>query len=345
MTANSTPPIAASARKKATIYDVAEVAGVSKSLVSLVLNNDPSVSKPRREAVLAAIQELNYRPSRLAQNLAAGRTRTVGVIVAEYDNLSYINALAGMREVFDAANYQVIINDLHRGGGLDDPVLAFNAMHVEALIFIAEPGGLATDDLTVPAVMIGERESRIPGADAIFSDDDAGTQMVLEHLWSLGHRKIAHLTGIGGIAGNRDRAYRKFMLEHGQTPATFGSGQPTTAEGGYRGAKELLASGLPFSAVYAANDSMAAGATSAFAEAKLFVPSDISMVGYDNSPLSSEHMLKLTTVDDRGFDVGKLAAERILDVLEHDGPAEPINVLLEPRLVIRQSSRKLISSS
>ena len=291
--------------------------------------------------MLNAIEELNYRPSRLAQDLAAGRTRTIGVIVAEYDNLSYINALAGMREVFDAANYQVIINDLHRGGRLDDPVDAFNAMHVEALVFIAEPAGLKTDFITVPTVMIGERESHVEGADTIFSDDDAGTKLALEHLWSLGHREIVHLTGAGGIAGNRDRAYRAFMETRGAKPSTFGHGQPTTAEGGYRGAKELLQANIPFTAVYAANDSMAAGAVSAFAEAHLYIPADVSMVGYDNSPLSSEFMLKLTTVDDRGFDVGKLAAERILEVLSSESAVEPVNLLLEPRLVVRQSSRSI----
>ena len=341
MATKSPAPSAVGSRKKPTIYDVADAAGVSKSLVSLVLQNDPSVSEPRRAAVLNAIEELNYRPSRLAQNLAAGRTRTIGVIVAEYDNLSYINALAGMREVFDAANYQVIINDLHRGGGLDDPVDAFNAMHVEALVFIAEPAGLKTDAMTVPAVMIGERESHIEGADTIFSDDDAGSKLALEHLWSLGHREIVHLTGTGGIAGNRDRAYQTFMKSHGATPHTFGQGQPTTAEGGYRGAKELLQAKIPFTAVYAANDSMAAGASSAFAEAHIYIPADISMVGYDNSPLSSEYMLKLTTVDDRGFDVGRLAAERILDVLSSESAVKPVNRLLAPKLVVRQSSRAI----
>ncbi|MGV1034014.1 MAG: LacI family DNA-binding transcriptional regulator [Microbacteriaceae bacterium] len=328
-------------RKQPTIYDVAQHAGVSKSVVSRVLQNDASVSVVRRQAVEEAIEALQYRPSRHAQNLAAGRTRTIGVIVAEYDNLSYINALAGMREVFDEANYQVIINDLHRGGGLDDPVLAFAAMSVEALVFIAEPGGLKTDALNVPAVMIGERASRIPNADEIASDDEIGSRLALDHLWSLGHRKIAHLTGIGGIAGNRLRAYENFMTEHGEAVMSFGQGQPTTSEGGYAGAKELLASGTEFTAVYAANDSMAAGATSAFAESKIFVPADISMVGYDNSPLSSEHMLKLTTVDDRGYDVGKLTAQRILQVLESNEPLPPISQLLEPTLVVRSSSQPL----
>lgn len=341
MTQPKSPVTSGSARKNPTIYDVAEHAGVSKSLVSLVLRNDPSVSKARREAVQNSIAELNYRPSRLAQNLAAGRTRTIGVIVAEYDNLSYINALNGMREVFDAANFQVIINDLHRSGELEDPVLAFNAMHVEALVFIAEPGGLRTDSLAVPTVMMGERETRIPNSDVFFGDDAAGTQLVLDHLWSLGHRKIAHLTGTGGIAANRARAYEAGMAARGVEPMTFGHGQPTTPEGGYRGAKDLLASGKQFTAVFAANDSMAAGAISAFAEVGMYVPTHISMVGYDNSPLSADYMLKLTTVDDRGYDVGKLAAERILGVLDGAADPKPVTTLLVPRLIVRQSTRAL----
>jgi DNA-binding LacI/PurR family transcriptional regulator len=99
--------------KSPTIYDVAAKAGVSKSLVSLVVSGDVGVSEEKRRAVLQAITELRYRPSKFAQQLAGGRTKTIGVIITDYKNLSFIGFLRGLREVADDAGFQVIISDLH----------------------------------------------------------------------------------------------------------------------------------------------------------------------------------------------------------------------------------------
>jgi DNA-binding LacI/PurR family transcriptional regulator len=325
-----------------TIVDVARVAGVSKSLVSLVLKGDSSVSNARRIAVLKAIEELNYKPSLFARQLASGATRSIGVLVTDYKNLSYINVLKGLREIFDDAGYQVIVSDLHRSSNFaEDPVDAFTSMHVDALVFIAEPAGLRTAGLTVPTIMIGERENLVAGSDVVFSDDDAGTRLVLDHLRGLGHRSIAHLTGVGGIATNRRKAFIKQMQEHGLAPEVFGISQPTTEIGGYMGAKELIQSGKKFTAVYAANDYMAAGAISAFAEARLRVPEDISIVGYDNAPISAEYMLKMTTVDDMGIAIGRNAAMRILERLGATAGStatKPKKILLQPDLVVRSST-------
>lgn len=326
-----------------TIYDVARVAGVSKSLVSLVIKGDSSVSAQRREAVSKAIDELGYKPSRFAQQLASTNTRTIGVLITDYRNLSYVNVLNGLREIFDDAGYQVTISDLHHSPTFStDPVDAFTSMHVDALVFIAEPAGLRTSGISVPTVMIGERESLVPGSDVVFSDDAEGTRLVIEHLLTLGHREIVHLSGLGGIAMNRRRAYTTEMEQRGLTPSVFGINQPTTEVGGYNGAKELLASGRPFTAIFAANDYMAAGAISALREVGLEIPRDISLVGYDNAPIAAEYMLKLTTVDDMGVQVGHNAAQRILELLNtptRSTRVKPTKILLTPHLVTRDSTR------
>lgn len=331
-----------------TIYDVARVAGVSKSLVSLVIKGDSSVSDQRREAVTQAIAELGYKPSLFARQLARSSTRSIGVLITDYQNLSYVTVLQGLREIFDEAGYQVIISDLHHSPNFqEDPVDAFSSMHVDALVFIAEPAGLRTAGLTVPTVMIGERESLVPGSDVIFSDDSEGTRLVIEHLASLGHSKIVHLSGVGGIATNRRRAFVNEMTKRGLTAPVFGINQPTTEIGGYAGAKELLESGTRFTAIYSANDYMAAGAISALREAGLEVPRDVSLVGYDNTPISAEYMLKLTTVDDMGIAIGRNAAQRILDRLaasESSPKRKPKKVLLQPNLVVRDSTRALVKA-
>jgi DNA-binding LacI/PurR family transcriptional regulator len=325
--------------KKATIYDVAAEAGVSKSLVSLVLRGDSSVSEARREAVQKAIKKLNYRPSRNAQNLASNQSKTVGVIITEYENLSYVSVLSGLREVFDAADYRILITDLHTNPNLHgDAVDALVSMDVEALVFIVEPATLNTEGLTIPSIMIGERETLVKGADVVFSDDWVGTELVIEHLMKLGHKEIAHLSGLGGIARNRRASYVTLMKDRKLKPIVFGESKETNQLGGYLSAKELLASKQPFTAIYAANDYIAAGAISALTEQNFRVPEDVSVVGYDNAPISREYALRLTTVDDMGVEIGRKAAKQLLKHIETGQIGRTKQILIEPKIVVRKST-------
>ncbi|WP_296633210.1 LacI family DNA-binding transcriptional regulator [Rhodoluna sp.] len=328
--------------KQATIYDVAEAAGVSKSLVSRVLRGEPHVSAARAEAVQAAIEELGYRPSRLAQQLASSTTRTIGVVITDYKNLSYIGFLKGLREIFDDAGYQVIISDLHRSPNFsEDPVDAFASMKVDGIVLATEAAGLRTHNLDIPIVVIGKRETAVPNADIVFNDDYEGTKLALEHLLYLGHKQIAHITGLGGIATNRRVAYSKIMKAHGLEELVVGKGQPTTEIGGYMSAMELIKSGEKFTAIYGANDSMIAGAWSALREKNLNVPGDVSLVGYDNAPIASEFLLKLTTVDEQGIPVGREAASLLLERISSSGKYQPKNILIKPTLIARGSSAKV----
>lgn len=327
--------------KKATIYDVAEAAGVSKSLVSLVLRGDSAVSPAKREAVQKAIKKLNYRPSRNAQNLASNRTKTIGMVITEYENLAYSNVLIGLREVFDKQDYQILLTDLHTNPNLHgDAVDALVSMDVEAIVLFVEPANINTSGLNVPTILIGARETTVKGADLIYSDDYLGSQIVLEHLIKLGHKNIAHLSGLGGIAGNRRKAYAEIMQEHGMPRMVYGENQKTNQLGGYLATKELIASGKPFTAIYAANDYIAAGAISALAEVGKSVPGDVSIVGYDNAPIAREYAMKLTTVDDMGLELGRQAAEQILKHLEGNKSQEPKQIVIEPSLVVRKSTAK-----
>jgi DNA-binding LacI/PurR family transcriptional regulator len=327
--------------KQPTIYDVAVAAGVSKSLVSLVLNGGGNVSQAKKEAVLKAIDELGYRPSRFAQQLASNRTRSIGVVITDYKNLSYIGFLKGLREIFDDAGYQVIISDLHRSPNFsEDPVDAFASMKVDGLVLATEASGLRTHNLDIPVVMIGQRESVVPGSDMVFNDDEEGTRLVVEHLYALGHRKIAHLTGVGGIAKNRRKAFEKIMKRLALQPQVFGEGQPTTEIGGYMGARELIESKQKFTAVFAANDYMAAGAWSLFKEHGISAPDDISLVGYDDAPIASEFMLKLTSVDEQGVPVGRRAARMLLERIGSKTQSKPKRELITPTLILRDSTAK-----
>lgn len=327
--------------KKATIYDVAATAGVSKSLVSLVLRGDSAVSPTKREAVQAAIKKLNYRPSRSAQNLASNSTKTIGMVITEYENLAYSNVLIGLREVLDKHDYQVLLTDLHTNPNVHgDAVDALLSMDVEAILLFVEPAKLNTAGISVPTILVGLREVTVKGADLVYSDDVLGTKLVLDHLVKMGHKNIAHLSGLGGIAGNRRKAYVEQMQDLGLARLVFGENQETNQYGGYLATKELIASGKPFTAIYAANDYIAAGAISALAEIGKQVPEDVSIVGYDNAPISREYALKLTTVDDMGLEIGRKAAEQILRHLEGKQSQKPKQIVIEPSLVVRKSTAR-----
>lgn len=336
-------PTEAGPAKKPTIYDVAKLAGVSKSLVTLVLRDDPLVRPAKRQAVLDAIRALNYRPSLAAQQLGAGRTKTIGMMVSDYNNTLNVRVLTGIREVLDLAGYRLVMSDAHRVTSTDNPVEIFASMRVEGMIYVTAPHELDTSVLTVPTVLIGIKDHSGLKADEIFSDNYAGSLLLLEHLWDLGHREIVHLTGEGEIADMRRTAYEQFLSSRGFTPHVFGQEQPTDIEGGYAGAQELLASGQHFTAIYAANDRIATGAQTVLTHAGLRVPEDVSLVGYDNSSYASPALSNLTTVDDRAADIGRLAAEQLLEQITAQEPRTPIQRFLEPRLVLRESTRPLNS--
>lgn len=320
-----------------TIYDVAREAGVSKSLVSLVLNGSDLVADAKREAVQAAIANLGYRRSRAAANLAANRTRTVGLVIDDFRNPWFVELLDGLRSVMAPRGFHVAIREHSR---TDDTMMnaieGFLDSQADALVIAAEPGHDFAP-LGVPTVLEGSRLNTVDGADRVSSDDDLGVRLLMEHLHSLGHERIGHVTGVGGSAERRCAAYERFMESIGQPPRLGGGGNPTNEEGGYIGAVELLRRHPDVTAVFAANDTMALGARAALREVGREVPADAALIGYDNSQLARSRFLDLTTVDNRAYDVGVACAQALTRRLE-DPDADLQHVIVPSRLVVRSSS-------
>lgn len=325
-----------------TIYDVAQRAGVSKSLVSLVLRGAPHVSDARRKAVLTAIQELGYRPSRAASALASQQTRSVGVLIDDFRNPWFVELLAGLRSILDPAGYTASVADfqLEAAAGRN-PVEGFLAQHVDALVLAAEPDAALLRDVPVPVVVAGVRElgpAMLADADVVAGDDERGGQLATRHLLDLGHRRIGHLTGRGGPATHRRRGYERAVREAGLEPLAAGADGTAEADG-YAAATELLKEQPGLTAIVAANDVMAIGALAALRERGLSAPADVAVVGYDNSPLAAYRYLALTTVDPHSREIGAQAARTLLARLENPD-APPLRALLEPTLVIRSSTAR-----
>ncbi|MFG2527971.1 LacI family DNA-binding transcriptional regulator [Streptomyces sp. NPDC048516] len=332
-----------------TIRGVAERAGVSKSLVSLVLQGSPRVSEARRQAVLAAIEELGYRPNAAARSLAARRTHTVGVLLHDMRNPWFVEVLDGLNSLLQAHGLRMLMIDarLDRRAG-QDFAHTFQELRVDGIVIVGtlpDTGGLAEVAERLPTVIAGNHEPRLPRVDLVANDDERGARLATEHLIALGHRRIAHIAGAGQVGELRRRGFEAAIRSHGLSASAVVESGDGTEEGGYRAAVRLLhpsrATGHPAperpTAVFAFNDISGVGALSAAQELGLDVPADLSLVGYDNTYLARIRHLWLNSVNNASHEVGRRAARCLLDRMERpDAPAG--QQLVPPELEIRGST-------
>ncbi|MFJ9723904.1 LacI family DNA-binding transcriptional regulator [Streptomyces sp. NPDC101209] len=324
--------------KPPTIRDVAEQAGVSKSLVSLVLRGSEQVRPEKREAVLRAVRQLGYRPNAAARSLSEQRTRTVGVLLDDLRNPWFVELLDGLNSLLHAAGLHMLLADarLNRRTG-QDLTGPFLDLGVDGLVVVGTLPDLAALGAVaerIPVVVAGAREAAPAGVDVVAGDDELGARLVTEHLIGLGHRRIAHIAGYGAVGGLRRRSFEAAMREHGLADLAVVEPSDMTEEGGYRTTVRLLSRPERPTAVFAVNDIASVGALSAAEELGLRVPHDVSVVGYDNTSISRLRHVWLTTVDGAGHEVGRRAARCLLDRFERPGGAGRLH-LAAPALEIR----------
>lgn len=325
--------------RRPTIHDVAARAGVSKSLVSLALRGSPKVSDASRSAIERAAAELGYRPNATARSLADRRSRTIGINMAELDNPIFPQMLSAAHSVIRDHGYNTMLVSGERDPELESTELAkLLEFQIEGLILVSHrlPAvtvrALAAE---VPIVVLTLGEITGPGIDSVTTDDQAGAEMAMRHLFELGHRDIAHISG-GTIepAVVRERVYREQMTSAGLADRIRVVDGDLTNLGGQSACRKLLADGSPPTAIFASNDISAVGAMSACQEFGLAVPGDISIIGYDGMALGALRTMSLTTIAQPLTDMGRLAAKRLFDRLE-GRQVEGRSVVLEPQLVTR----------
>ncbi|GGK67139.1 LacI family DNA-binding transcriptional regulator [Streptomyces flaveus] len=323
-----------------TLKEVAARAGVSRSLASLAMRNDPRVSARRREAVLKAAAELGYRPNAHAAQLASRRTMTVGVVLVELHNPVYTEIFTGVQEQAEQAGYGVLLT----GGELltaDTERRAIDGLlehRVDGIVLVGPR--LASKDLReladrVPLVVVGRH---VQGVDSVAVDTRHGTRLAVEHLVGLGHEDIAHIDGGNGPgAESHRRAYLDTMKQHGLSARNRVVRGDYTEHGGRRAAETLLSSTHPPTAVFAANDLSALGVLAALKHRGMSAPEDLSLVGFDNTVLAQYGYIDLTTIDTPRQDMGATAVTTLTARIEDTGrPTRPAQ--LAPRLIVRSTT-------
>lgn len=332
--------------KKITIVDIAEKANVSVTTVSRVINDSELVGRKTRNKVLKVINELNYIPNKMAQSFAKQRSKTIALIIPDISNPFFADIVHGVEDIVNEHGYSMFLCNSNFDHEKETAYLKEMAeRRVDGVIIISaflQNVGLI-QFLHKNAMRIVAIQSQIEGIDCVNTDDYDGMYEAINHLISLGHKKIGFIcVDIRGCC-NRFQAY-KDALEHNNIPfnpqyVCENKSHFTTRENiGYLLTKELLSLNDPPTAIQTLNDYLAFGAYMAVSEMGLTIPHDISIIGYDDLVLSKLLNPPLTTVSQPAYAMGKAAGELLLKNINEGLSEIHKEIRLPTRLIIREST-------
>jgi LacI family transcriptional regulator len=329
-----------------TIRDVARRAGVSPMTVSRVINDSELVSPDTRRRVEDAIGELGYVPSRLARGLSAKRTGTLALIVPDVANPFFTLIVRGAEDVARRAGYRVILCDTRADLTVEREVIEEMLAHRVEGILIAPVSDRSREHLrrltafNVPFVLV---DRTVPGidADTVLGDSAEGAQRLVEHLLSLGHRRIGMIVESDDVSTARDRRIGyEAALNAAELPAApeLVVRASVDPDGGYTGMRRLLALDEPPTAVFTVNNLVAVGAIEAVRSAGLEVPDDVALVCFDDIEYASRLYPFLTVMEQPAETFGTLSTQLLLERIENRAPERPRVVVLPAQFVVRRSS-------
>ncbi|OZC41409.1 LacI family transcriptional regulator [Rhodococcus sp. RS1C4] len=324
--------------KSATMQDIANRVGVSKALVSMIFRDVPGPSAETRARVLAVADELDYRPNRAAALMTLRRTHMLGV-VANIRNAFHAEMVEHMVAAADSKGYEVVLGAVtptHGESAVIETLLDFRCEAVVILGSESSAQSLRSWSTRVPLIVVGRRVS---GVAVVRATDRRGMSAVVDHLVSLGHSRIAHLSGGSNpIAVDRRDGYTRAMRRHGLAEfIEVFDGDFTEVSGTDAGLAVRDHPGTRPTAIVAANDRSAVGLLDALQVAGIVVPEHISVTGYDNSTLAQLGHIALTTVSQEPADQADRAIELAVDILDNDRTnLDP--VVLVPRLIVRNTT-------
>jgi LacI family transcriptional regulator len=336
--------------RRTTITDVASTAKVSIQTVSAVFHDKPGISNETRQRVRQIIQRLHYVPNGLASSLRAQRSLTVGVVIPSITNPFFAEFVRGIEDVAHLNRYSVFLCNSDQDSEKETRYLQLLRRHNVAGYLVAyDLDNLAVERILVqlalqetPVVAFGSRQLH-KKVNIIHSDDENGSFRITRHLIELGHRRIALIQGPTSGPGapvnrNRTRGYLRALksaairvLKSYIVPGGF------NVADGQAAAQRLLQCSPAPTAIVAANDLVAIGAMSALKQSGKRIPQDLSIVGYDNIPMSELVDPPLTTIWQPTYEIGKRAMEAVLGQIERPGMTGKV-IRSDMPLIVRQST-------
>lgn len=328
-----------------TIIEIAKQAGVSRSTVSRVINDDPNVNAATRQRVRSVMQKFNFQPNAAARGLAAGKTRILGLVIprgvaALFSDPYFPQVIQGISAACNLHDYSTMLwlaePEYERRtiqqivtAGMIDGVIVASALTDDAVVE-------AVRVRKIPFVLIG-RHPIHPDLTYIDVDNRMSSRDAVMHLLRLGHKRVATISGPLSMIGGMDRleGYKDALRARGFIPddSLIAEGD-FSEDSGYSAMRELLPRNPD--AIFVASDMMALGAMRALREAGKKIPDDIALVGYDDMPFAARTDPPLTTVRQPIHRAGFVAAETLMELIQEQDAA-PRRVILPTELVIRES--------
>jgi DNA-binding LacI/PurR family transcriptional regulator len=327
-----------------TIGELAKIAGVSKTTISRVINSKPDVDPGTREKILSLIAQYGFQPNAFAKAISQKQSNHIGLLIphkAEYvfSNPFYTEVMRGVSTAVDENGYYLLICYAHEVNYMN----IYKQKRVDGFVLLS-PGSFhkhIIEALNVGSVPFVSTARLLGEAEMTYVDVDnfTGASMLMEHLVSLGHERIAFI-GKPTLQSSQDRlsAYQAILEKAGikYDPELVLVTDTSSVESGHEYALRLLRAQKPPTAIFLANDVMAIGAINAAHESGLRVPEDISIVGFDDIPFSNYTNPPLTTVHQPAFEKGVRAAGLLINLLETQEPQE--SVILPMQMAVRKST-------
>jgi len=327
----------------ATIYEVSKLAGVSLATVSRVMNKNTRVSDKTRDKVLEAMDQLGYRPNTIAQSLASNRSNSIGILVSELHGPFFGQMMAGIESEIRAAGKHVIITTGHSEIDKEKDGIEFLiSRNCDAIIVHVE--AVSDEYLTelskkeTPIYLMSRHVDAISD-NCISLDNELGGYLATKHIIEQGHKNIAYIGGpqFKADASDRLKGHKRALSEYNIhfSDQLFFEGD-FKENGGNDGLKHFIKSKKSFSALVCANDEIASGAMKYAREHGYNIPSDLSIIGFDNVNFANYLYPKLTTIENPVGEMGKMAAKLVLkDVYQQKNIV--VQHLFQPNLIERDS--------
>lgn len=340
-------------KKRITSQDVANLAGVSRTTVSFVLNDVKglNISSETRKRVREAAEKLSYVPDARAQALASRRAKAIGLVMTRSPHHISTDTflpqiIGGLMEVTRDYKLRLLIEYVEEDHQDRAYLELARAKHIDGMLLLTprlDDAGLnKLEQMDIPTVLMGELENT--NLYSVDVDNALAAQRAVEHLLELGHSRVACISNAPPsytASPDRVRGYKTALSKSGiLLDEELIRYADFTPESGYIQMKALLAAGKTFTAVFVASDNVAMGVKAALREAGLRIPEDISLVGFDDIPWAQFADPPLTTVHLQAQELAKRACLVLMDLLQNKTP-EPKRQVIDTYLVVRKSSRRL----
>jgi len=332
--------------KRVTIQKVAEVAGVSITTVSRVMNKNYPVKEATKKKVMAVVEDLGYAPNLLARSLIQQSSKTIGILTPSLENLFFSEVIKGISHKMKECGYTVFLG-VTEGDSSQEKEIITNLIHrqVDGIIMI-DPrkehvlsGYFKKVSKHLPLLLVNGAIDETM-CDYVVNDDYAGMNEALNHFMNQGFTNIIFLKGQGSYSYEiKEKMYRAFMVQHHQkaTVVEIEAGNDvTTVERAKATLLDLLKSKVPPVAILACNDWMAVGALNAGRELGKSIPNELRIIGFDNTIISQITEPKLSTVDQQMMQLGLVAGERLNYMMTHEERSYK-KIYVATKLIIRDS--------